>query len=70
MNLKYLIQAKSGGKRCLAEIADLIKTKFKGQSGIVYCLSRKECDKVSQLFINGRDKHEFIVKSKDWIVFM
>ena len=45
MNLKYSVQQKKG-KSCLTEIATLIKAKFKKCSGIVYCLSRKECDKV------------------------
>lgn len=32
------------GKSALAEIANEIKEKYKNQSGIIYCLSRKECD--------------------------
>ena len=32
----------------LTEIADLIRTKFARKSGIVYCLSRNECDEVAK----------------------
>lgn len=28
----------------MAEITNLINEKYKNQSGIIYCLSRKECD--------------------------
>lgn len=50
MNLKYAVQPKKG-KSCVTEIIGLIKSKFKGQSGIVYCLSRKECDKVGNMAV-------------------
>lgn len=42
-NLKYIVAQKSGPKT-LADIIILIKTKFPKSSGIVYCLSRKDCD--------------------------
>jgi len=32
------------GKSALADIANLIKEKYNRQSGIIYCLSRNECD--------------------------
>jgi len=35
-------------KSCITEIQNMIKSKFRGLSGIVYCLSRKECDQVNQ----------------------
>ncbi|XP_035730274.1 Bloom syndrome protein homolog isoform X1 [Vespa mandarinia] len=42
-NLRYSIIAKKG-KNCSDEVIAMIKTKFKNQCGIVYCLSRKDCD--------------------------
>jgi bloom syndrome protein len=35
------------GKSVIKEIVTLIKAKFPRDSGIVYCLSRKECDTVA-----------------------
>lgn len=34
------------------EIANLIKEKYKNQSGIIYCLSRKECDDTATFMCN------------------
>ncbi|XP_042866090.1 Bloom syndrome protein homolog isoform X3 [Penaeus japonicus] len=42
-NLKYEVIPKKG-KKITTEVAAIIKAKYPGQSGIVYCLSRKECD--------------------------
>lgn len=36
------------------EIANLIKEKYKNQSGIIYCLSRKECDDTAIFMCNER----------------
>ncbi|KAG8629860.1 hypothetical protein KVT40_001479 [Elsinoe batatas] len=44
-NLYWEVRAKSKG--VLAEMADLIKQKFRNQSGIIYCLSRKKCEDVA-----------------------
>ncbi|XP_031636552.1 Bloom syndrome protein homolog [Contarinia nasturtii] len=46
-NLQYMVKAKSGVKT-IEEIKELIKTKFPRASGIVYCLSRKECDQMAE----------------------
>lgn len=46
-NLKYQLIPKKP-KSLTTEIINLINSKFRGQSGIVYCLSRRECDSVSQ----------------------
>ena len=46
-NLKYQLISKKP-KSLTIEIINLINSKFSGQSGIVYCLSRRECDTVSQ----------------------
>ncbi|XP_021933104.1 Bloom syndrome protein homolog isoform X2 [Zootermopsis nevadensis] len=45
-NLKYSVLPKKG-KSVTKDIVTLIKAKFPRQSGIVYCLSRKECDTVA-----------------------
>lgn len=45
-NLRYQVVPKKG-KKVTAEVASLINTRYKNQSGIVYCLSRKECDTVA-----------------------
>nr|XP_034193285.1 Bloom syndrome protein homolog isoform X1 [Osmia lignaria] len=42
-NLRYSIIAKKG-KNCSDEVIAMINTKYKNDCGIVYCLSRKECD--------------------------
>jgi bloom syndrome protein len=44
-NLRYTILKKT--KTSLGEIAEYIKTKQAGKSGIIYCLSRKNCEQVS-----------------------
>ncbi|XP_063864598.1 recQ-like DNA helicase BLM isoform X1 [Scylla paramamosain] len=46
INLRYQVLPKKG-KKVTDEVAKLIKAKYKNQSGIVYCLSRKECDTVA-----------------------
>jgi bloom syndrome protein len=45
-NLKYSVLPKKG-KSVTKEIITLIKAKFPRDSGIVYCLSRKECDNLA-----------------------
>ncbi|XP_023724702.1 Bloom syndrome protein homolog isoform X2 [Cryptotermes secundus] len=45
-NLKYSVLPKKG-KSVTKEIITLIKAKFPRDSGIVYCLSRRECDTVA-----------------------
>ncbi|VDO02252.1 unnamed protein product [Rodentolepis nana] len=42
-NLKFEVRQKRL-KNCTKEIIDLIKSQFRNLSGIVYCLSRNECD--------------------------
>ncbi|CAI9742264.1 syndrome homolog isoform X1 [Octopus vulgaris] len=46
-NLKFSLAEKKP-KSTTDEIAELIKSKFRNQSGIVYCLSRKECDEAAK----------------------
>ncbi|XP_024224893.1 Bloom syndrome protein homolog isoform X1 [Bombus impatiens] len=42
-NLRYSIIAKKG-KNCSDEVIAMLKMKYKNECGIVYCLSRKDCD--------------------------
>lgn len=44
-NLQYQVRKK--GKGILADIAQFINTSYKGECGIIYCLSRKACEEVS-----------------------
>ncbi|CAL4100970.1 unnamed protein product, partial [Meganyctiphanes norvegica] len=46
-NLKYEVLPKTG-KKIITEIAALIKAKYRNQCGILYCLSRKECDETAE----------------------
>ncbi|XP_037287386.1 Bloom syndrome helicase [Rhipicephalus microplus] len=45
-NLCYEVSLKTG-KSVVHDIVEVIKKKFKRQSGIVYCFSRKECDQLA-----------------------
>ncbi|XP_076043264.1 Bloom syndrome helicase isoform X2 [Oratosquilla oratoria] len=42
-NLRYEVLPKKG-KKIVTEVCALIKARYPRQSGIIYCLSRKECD--------------------------
>eukprot|EP00937_MAST-01D_sp_MAST-1D-sp2_P003537 g3537.t1 len=46
-NLHYHIHPKHGRAACLEQIAEMIR-KYRNQSGIVYCYSRKECEVVAE----------------------
>ncbi|GFS71035.1 bloom syndrome protein homolog [Nephila pilipes] len=51
-NLKYEVRAKT--KSLVQDIVKLLHTKFKNMCGIVYCLSRNDCDAVAaELVKNG-----------------
>ena len=64
-NLHYKILPKTG--KSLEEIAEYIKDKRQHQSGIIYCLSRKNCettsDKLKQLIPEMRNKVSHFKKS-------
>ena len=57
-NLKYQVKPKKGKSGVVQEIGSLIQTHFsdsktgKIQSGIVYCLSQKECDDTAEKLSN------------------
>lgn len=52
-NLKYIVRPKTGPKT-FDEIISLIKSKYMRMSGIIYCLSRKDCDSTAaKLCSNG-----------------
>lgn len=47
-NLTYEVRVKGKAKDTLDDIAKTINTLHKGQSGIVYCLSRKNCERIAE----------------------
>ncbi|CAL1683242.1 unnamed protein product [Lasius platythorax] len=52
-NLRYSIISKKG-KNCSDEVIAMVMTKFRNACGIVYCLSRKDCDDyAAQMKKNG-----------------
>ncbi|KAJ6135122.1 Bloom syndrome protein [Penicillium capsulatum] len=46
-NLTYEVRAKGKNDEVLASIAETITNSYRNQCGIVYCLSRKTCEKVA-----------------------
>ncbi len=46
-NLTYEVRSKAKGAAVLENIAATIKTFYKKQSGIIYCLSRKNCESIA-----------------------
>lgn len=60
-NLVYEVRQK--GKGFLKDIAELIKSKYTGKSGIVYCLSRDKCEQVAkELSELGIPSHHYHAK--------
>lgn len=43
-NLYYEVKLKPEGKKCVDELASLLKNEFKNQSGIIYTTSIKDCE--------------------------
>ena len=46
-NLNYEVRSKTKAKDVLDSIASTINTSYRGQSGIIYCLSRKNCEDIA-----------------------
>ncbi|XP_055546842.1 recQ-like DNA helicase Blm isoform X2 [Wyeomyia smithii] len=75
-NLKYIIRPKQG-VATKTEIIELIKKKFPRSTGIIYCLSKKDCDQLStelrQSGIKAKSYHAGLSDTvrestqKDWI---
>lgn len=52
-NLRYSVIAKKG-KQCIEEVIAMVRSKFRSECGIVYCLSRNDCDNyAAQMKSNG-----------------
>ncbi len=47
-NLQYAVEYKTSNPAALEKIIDLIKSKYAKQCGIVYCISRNECEQVAE----------------------
>ena len=47
-NLTYEVRPKGKNAAVLESIVQIIKTSYRGQAGIIYCLSRKNCEKVAE----------------------
>jgi bloom syndrome protein len=55
-NLQYKVEYKESNQSALDKIASMIKEKFPNKSGIVYCISRNECETVAQFLQKNRIK--------------
>ena len=55
-NLKYCVLPKKMKAGMITEITEVISKRFDRKSGIIYCLSRRECDEVAQSLQKNRIK--------------
>ena len=51
-NLTYEVRPKAKAKDVLADMADIIRTIYRNQSGIIYCLSRSNCESIAEKLRN------------------
>lgn len=54
-NLTYEIRSKGKSKDVLLDIATTIKSSYRNQSGIIYCLSRQTCEKIAEQLRNDHE---------------
>ena len=47
-NLQFEIRDKKALKNIDYDVATLLNTRFKGKSGLIYCISRKDCEKLAE----------------------
>ena len=46
-NLNYEVREKSSSQKVMNLVAEQLQNKYRGQSAIVYCLSKKDCEKTA-----------------------
>lgn len=51
-NLIYEIRPKKSSKEVEADLSHLLRTRFKKKSGIIYCISRRDCERLSDKLRN------------------
>ena len=54
-NLSYEVRPKAKAKDVLENMANIIKTTYRNQSGIIYCLSRANCESIAEKL---REEHQ------------
>jgi bloom syndrome protein len=60
-NLTYEVRPKGARKEVMDSIANTIKTLYKGRSGIIYCLSRANCEAIAEKL-----QKEYGIKAKHY----
>ena len=76
-NLTYEVRSKGKAKDVLDSIANTINESYRNQSGIIYCLSRKNCEKVAEKlreqykikahhYHAGMEGHEKSIVQRQW----
>lgn len=59
-NIYYEVRTKPSSQvECIEQISDLIKQRFKNESGIIYCFSQRECEDVAKELCNRGHKADF-----------
>ena len=56
-NLHYEVRAKT--KNTVVEIANLISKQFPQDSGLIYCITKKDCSKISEKLKKAGIKADF-----------